>query len=58
MPGEKTLIVANSDPVKAVWYAFDLFENDSVGNARVFHDGRENAKNEEGESRRLSGRLA
>jgi gluconolactonase len=38
LPGEKTFIVANSDPGKAIWYAFDLGENDSVTNARVFYD--------------------
>jgi gluconolactonase len=37
-PGEKTLIVANSDPEKAVWYTFDLAENDSISGGRVFYD--------------------
>jgi gluconolactonase len=37
-PDEKTLIVANSDPAKAIWYAFDIGENDSLTNARVFYD--------------------
>jgi gluconolactonase len=37
-PDEKTIIVANSDPKKAIWYAFDLAENDSVTNARVFYN--------------------
>lgn len=36
-PDEKTLIVANSDPEKASWYAFDL-QNDSLTNARIFYD--------------------
>jgi gluconolactonase len=44
LPGDQTLLVANSDPDKAVWYAFDLLENDSVGNARIFFDGSEAAK--------------
>jgi gluconolactonase len=43
-PDEKTLIVANSDPGKAMWYAFDITANDSVTNARVFYDATENAK--------------
>lgn len=43
-PDEKTLIVANSDPEKPVWYAFDLDENDSLTNARIFY----NAKGAEG----------
>ena len=37
-PDEKTLIVANSDPAKAIWYAFDLTEKDSVINARIFYN--------------------
>jgi gluconolactonase len=36
-PDEKTLIVANSDPAKASWYAFDI-SGDSVTNGRVFYD--------------------
>jgi gluconolactonase len=47
-PGEKTLLVANSDPEKSKWYAFDLLENDSVSNARVFYDASEIAKTEKG----------
>ncbi len=47
-PGEKTLIVANSDPGKAIWYTFDLLENDSVSEARIFYDATENAKTEKG----------
>lgn len=47
-PGEKKLIVANSDPAKAVWYTFDLLENDSLTNARIFYDATENAKTEKG----------
>jgi gluconolactonase len=46
-PGEKTLIVANSDPAKAVWYAFDLSENDSISSGRVFYDATQNT-NEKG----------
>lgn len=47
-PGEKTLLVANSDPNKAIWYAFDLQENDSLTNARIFYDATENAKTDKG----------
>jgi len=47
LPGEKTLLVANSDPDKSVWYAFDL-EGDSVTHARIFYDAREAAKLEPG----------
>jgi len=35
-PNGKTLIVANSDPKKPYWYAFDVM-NDSLTNARIFH---------------------
>lgn len=45
-PGEKTLLVASSDPEKAVWYAFDLMENDSVANSRIFYDATESTKTE------------
>jgi gluconolactonase len=44
LPGEKTLLVANSDPEKARWYAFDLDENDSVTHARIFYDATSNSK--------------
>ena len=36
MPGEKTLIVSNSDPEKPIWYAFDVKGN-ALTNARVFY---------------------
>ncbi len=36
MPGEKTLLVANSDPAKPNWYAFDI-NNDSLSNGRIFY---------------------
>ena len=47
-PGEKTLLVANSDPEKAKWYAYDLMENDSVARGRIFYDASESAKTEKG----------
>jgi gluconolactonase len=37
LPGEKTLIVANSDPAKPNWYAFDIGDNDTYTNARIFY---------------------
>lgn len=37
-PGEKSLLVANSDPEKAMWYLFDLDPQDSLVNPRVFYD--------------------
>lgn len=36
LPGEKTLIVANSDPAKPNWYAFDI-AGDKLSNARIFY---------------------
>ena len=37
LPGEKTLLVANSDPEKPNWYAFDIGANDSLTNSRIFY---------------------
>jgi gluconolactonase len=47
-PDEKTLIVANSDPAKAVWYAFDISANDSLTNARVLFDATAETKTSKG----------
>lgn len=35
---EKTLYVANSDPQKAVWMAFEVKEDGTLGKSRVFYD--------------------
>lgn len=48
LPGEKTLIVANSDPAKAIWYAFDINERDSLTNARIFYNATAETKNAKG----------
>ena len=37
-PGEKRLLVANSDPDKPYWYVFDVGENDSLFNKKIFYD--------------------
>ncbi len=37
LPGEKTLLVANSDPQKPNWYAFDIGDADSLTNGRIFY---------------------
>ena len=37
-PDEKTLYVANSDPKKAVWMAYDVRPDGTIGNGRVFFD--------------------
>jgi len=47
-PDEKTLIIANSDPDKPIWYAYDIADNDSLVNARIFYDAKEASKKESG----------
>jgi gluconolactonase len=37
-PDEKTLYVANSDPARALWMAFPLKDDGTVGKGRVFAD--------------------
>lgn len=37
-PDEKTLYVANSDPERALWMAYDALPDGSVSNGRVFFD--------------------
>ena len=37
-PDEKTLYVANSDPAKPVWMAFDVQADGTIANGRVFFD--------------------
>ena len=37
-PDEKTLYVANSDPKKAIWMAFPVKEDGTLGKGRVFFD--------------------
>ncbi|WP_254083612.1 SMP-30/gluconolactonase/LRE family protein [Dawidia cretensis] len=48
LPGGKTFIVANSDSKKAIWYAFDIADNDSIVNARIFYDATKAAESEQG----------
>jgi len=48
MPGEKKLIVANSDPAKAIWYEFEINEKDSLTHARIFYNATSNLKTEKG----------
>jgi gluconolactonase len=40
-PDEKTLYVANSDPKKAVWMAFPVKEDGTLGEGKVFYDAGE-----------------
>jgi gluconolactonase len=37
-PDEKTLYVANSDPEKAIWMAFPVNEDGTIGSGKVFYD--------------------
>jgi gluconolactonase len=37
-PDEKTLYVANSDPQRAIWMAFDVKPDGTLGHGRVFFD--------------------
>ncbi len=38
LPGEKKLIIANSDPAKPYWYIYDVGQNDSLQNGKIFYD--------------------
>ncbi|HKB01052.1 MAG TPA: SMP-30/gluconolactonase/LRE family protein [Gemmataceae bacterium] len=46
-PDEKTLYVANSDPDKAVWMAFPVKEDGTLGAGRVFFDSTARVKEKE-----------
>lgn len=37
-PDEKTLYVANSDPERAIWMAYDVNDDGNISNGRVFYD--------------------
>ncbi len=47
MPGEKTLIVSNSDPAKPTWYAFDV-QDDALTNPRIFYNDADYDSTEKG----------
>ena len=38
LPGGKTFIIGNSDNAKPIWYAFDIDDQDSIRNARIFYN--------------------
>ena len=40
-PDEKTLYVANSDPERAIWMAYDVTAEGNIENGRVFYDATE-----------------
>src|ERR1044071_89237 len=48
MPGEKTVIVANSDPAKPNWYAFDINAEGNFTNGRIFYSAAGHDKGEKG----------
>lgn len=37
-PDEKALIIANSDPMKAAWYVYDVGPDGMLSNGRIFYD--------------------
>mgnify|MGYP002619253331 CR=1 FL=1 len=48
LEGEKQLIVANSDPEKAIWYLFDIGPGDVLTSAGILYDATAEAKTESG----------
>jgi gluconolactonase len=46
-PGEKQLLVANSDPAKPNWYIFDV-NGDSLSNGKIFYSAAGNDKSLKG----------
>jgi gluconolactonase len=47
-PDEKTLYVANSDPKKAIWMAFPVVDDGTLGKGRVFFDATPMAASKKG----------
>ena len=47
-PDEKTLYVANSDPERALWMAYDVADDGTTTNGRVFYDATKDTANEKG----------
>ena len=47
-PDEKTLYVANSDPERAIWMAFDVLAEGILGEGRVFYNVTELTSQEKG----------
>ena len=47
-PDEHTLYVANSDPEKAIWMAYPLQENGTLGEGKIFYDVTQMAGKEPG----------
>ena len=55
-PDEKTLYVANSDPKKAIWMAFPVKDDGTIGAGRVFADVTSSVADQERAARRHEGR--
>lgn len=47
-PDEKTLYVANSDPERAIWMAYDVKDDGTITNGRVFYDATAWVKTKKG----------
>lgn len=47
-PDEKILYVANSDPERAIWMAYEVQPDGSIANGKVFFDATEMAKTAQG----------
>lgn len=47
-PDEKTFYVANSDPDRAIWMAYDVLPDGNITNGRVFYDATPLTKTEKG----------
>lgn len=45
---KNNIIIANSDPAKAIWYQYEINDTDSLYNGTVFHDATATAKTENG----------
>jgi gluconolactonase len=52
-PDEKTLYVSNSDPKKAIWMAFDVKDDGTLGKGRVFYDATDFRKDLDDDHRGL-----
>ena len=48
LPGERQLIIANSDQAKPYWYIYDLAGNDSLTNGRIFYNATDAGKQQPG----------
>ena len=48
LPDEKTIIIANSDPGKVHWYAYDVDDEGLLQNGRIFFDASEASKSAPG----------